>query len=49
MIRNSLLQLQQTRVNRYDIIESSAQNIKIGGMPQWLNRYLNYQGTIKRL
>jgi hypothetical protein len=41
MIRNGLLQLQQTRVNRYDIIESTAQNIIIGGMQQWLNRYLN--------
>jgi hypothetical protein len=41
MIRNGLLQLQQARVNRYDIIESTAQNIIIGGMQQWLNRYLN--------
>ena len=32
MIRNGLLQLQQTRINRYDIIESTAQNIKIGAM-----------------
>mgnify|MGYP006990037349 CR=1 FL=1 len=41
MIHNGLLQLQHTLVNRCDIIEINAQNIRIGGMPQWLNRYLN--------
>ncbi len=49
MIRHYLLQLQQTTVTRYDIIEITEQNIKIGGIPQWLKRYLNYQKMIKRL
>lgn len=49
MIRHYLLQLQQAMVTRYDIIKITTQNIKTGGMPQWSNRYLNYQRVMTKL